>query len=89
MWAGRDIVGIHLTANDRINPYPDVVHSCLANKLNNARAIKREMVGSIGEKRRILMDKHRSCHRRAKSDLNVLFGVTRAECKKKGKDGGD
>ena len=89
MWTEGDILGISLTVNDRTEPYPDVVHRCLTNKLRNARALKKELFESIGEQRRLLIDRHRSCYEQAKRDLNVLFEVTRAQCKNKGNEGED
>ena len=62
VWTEGDISGISLTANDRTEPYPDVVNRCLANKLRNARALKKELFESIGEQRRLLIDRHRSCY---------------------------
>ena len=80
-WAPGDIVGVVLTGRARHEPFPDVVSEHLANKLKNARSIKNEAFESIREQRLTLENGHRSCYGRAKRDLNVLFGVTKANRK--------
>ena len=78
VWARGDIEGIYLSAYTQSDPYPEVVHVCLANKLKNARSNRKEAFEFVCEKRRLLEQKHRLCHSQAKSDLNVLFKVTKA-----------
>ena len=80
-WAPGDMVGVALTARAKSDPFPDVVNEHLANKLKNARSIKNETFESIREQRLSLENGHRSCYDRAKRDLNVLFGVTKAKRK--------
>ncbi|CAL4128418.1 unnamed protein product, partial [Meganyctiphanes norvegica] len=76
-WADSDIEGVSLTLNDRSHPYPYTVSRCLANKLRNAKDLKKEALELVSEKRRLLESKHGSCHSQSRRDLNVVFKATK------------
>ena len=82
-WAPRDIDGLTLTGSDKAVPYPEVVHQCLTNKLRNAKNRKKESSVIVGEKRRLLLEKHSQCHARGRAQINVLFKASTHEAKSK------
>ena len=84
IWSLGDIEGITLPTHSKSEPFPEVVHVCLANKLKIARSNKKVAFEAICEKRKLLEQKHRLCHGQAKKDLNVLFRDTKAQGNKIG-----
>ena len=71
-----------LSASDRCIPYPKPVHRALISRLHAAKNSKLEACSHVGEKRRLLEERHAVCPDRYRRDLKMAFKFVNSEVKR-------